>query len=64
MSAGKKQHVSSCAMQAAHDTVSSRGDLGRRFSSRAAVAEQLPGGALGANLGRPPSFVRAVIPFQ
>src|SRR6516165_3012306 len=64
MSAGKKQHVSFLSAQAAHDTVSPRDDLGRRFPSRAAVAEQLPVGAFSANLGRPPSLILAVIPFK
>src|SRR5262245_20367107 len=64
MSAGEQQHVSTHSPQAAHGPVSPGDDLGRRFPSRAAVAEQLPVGALCPNLGRPPSLILAVVPFQ
>src|SRR5262245_7547393 len=64
MSAGEQQHVSTHSPQAAHGPVSPGDDLGRRFPSRAAVAEQLPVGALCPNIGRPPSLILAVVPFQ
>src|SRR6516162_2496396 len=64
MVAGKQQHVSLDRAEPAHSAVSPGGDLGRRFPARAAVAEQVPVGALSADLGRPASLVLAVIPFQ
>ncbi len=50
--------------QAAYHTVGSLGDLGRHFTSRAAVAEKLPIRALRTDLDSTKAFISAVIPFQ
>jgi hypothetical protein len=44
--------------------VSARGDLVRRFSTRAAVGEEIPIRAFDLDLGGPAAFVVAVVPFE
>src|SRR4029453_13744575 len=64
MAAGKKQHVPVNRAQAAHYPVGPRTDLIGGFSSGATVAEQLPTGTLGKDLGRATAFIFAVVPFK
>src|SRR5439155_25823917 len=60
----EEQHVPSDCPHPAYHPVGPRSDLVRRLPSRTAVAEQLPVGALGANVGARATLVRAVVPFQ
>src|SRR5437016_10339624 len=62
-SAGEYGHISRNGAHPPDDPVGSRAYLLRGFSSRAAVAEQLPIRALGVDLGGAPPFILAVIPF-
>src|SRR5437667_2134916 len=64
MSAGKKQNISSHRAPAAHDAISPRSDLLRRFAARAAVAEQLPVRTFSQDVNREAAFVLAIIPFD
>src|SRR5262249_1595024 len=61
VAAGEQQHVALDRAQTAHGAVSPRGNLGRRFPPRAAVAKQLPVRALGAYLGCAPALIRTVV---
>src|SRR6516162_3604440 len=45
-------------------TQSARAHLVGRFTSRTTVAEQLPGGTLGMNLGCAKTLILAVVPFE
>src|SRR5262245_53188610 len=63
VSAGEEQHVTSDGPHTLRHPIGPRSDLIRRFPSWAAVAEQLPAGALDVDLGAGAAFVRAVVPF-
>ena len=64
MPAGKKQHVSVYGMHPADNLISPRAHLVGRFTSGAAVAEQLPIRAYRMDLGRAATFILAVVPFE
>ena len=64
MPARKEQHVPPDCAHPAYHPVGPRSDLVRRLPSRAAVAEQLPVRALGADVGAGPTLIRAVVPFE
>jgi hypothetical protein len=60
----KKENIALNRAQPTHHAVGPGPDLIRRFSSRAAVAEQLPIGAILENLDRTATLILAVVPFQ
>src|SRR6266540_7570192 len=62
MPARKEQHVASDCPHPAYHSVGPRSDLVRRLPFRAAVAEQLPVGAFGEDVGAGATFIRAVVP--
>src|SRR6266403_6065563 len=64
MAARKKQHIALDRAQPAHDTISTRAHLGRRFPSRATVPEQLPVRALHVDLRRAAALIISVVPFE
>src|SRR6516165_3494592 len=64
MPARKKQHVPLYGMQPADNAISPRAHLVRRFTSGAAVAEQLPIRAFRTDLGCAATFILAVVPFE
>src|SRR5208337_2595213 len=64
MAAREKQYIPLDQSEAAQHTVSPRAHLVRRFTSRAAIAEQLPVGPLSADLGRAPALIFPVVPFH
>src|SRR5262245_46328942 len=64
MSTGKKQNVLRRRAQSTRHAVGSRGDLLRRFASRATVKEQAPIRPFSANFGRGAAFVFAVVPLD
>src|SRR4029077_7947311 len=60
----KQQHVPLDTSHSIDHPVCPNGHLIRRFTSRAAVAEQLPFRALSMDLGGAKPLVLAVVPFQ
>src|SRR5438552_876042 len=64
MAARKKQHIALDRAQPAHDTISTRAHLGRRFPSRATVPEQLPVRPFHVDLRRAAALIIAVVPFK
>ena len=64
MAARKKQHVALDRVHPAHDTISTRAHLTRRFPSRATVPEQLPVWALHVDFRRAAALIIAVVPFE
>src|SRR5213076_127584 len=64
VSAREEQGVPVDCPNPAYHPVGPRSDLVRRLPSRAAVAEQPPVGALGADVGAGATFIRAVVPFE
>src|SRR5262245_60265932 len=64
MPARKQQHISLNRSHTAHHAVSPRGDLGRRFTSRTAIAEQLPIGALRLDLSGATALILPVVPLD
>src|SRR5262245_32013014 len=63
MTAGKNQNVPVNGAQAAHHPVGPRAYLIRRFSAGTTVAEQLPTGTFGKDIGRATAFIFTVVPF-
>src|SRR5262245_58904160 len=64
MPAREHQHVALNCAYPGYDAVCSRGHLSRRLAAWAAIAEQLPVGALRLNLRRPPTLVLSVVPLH
>jgi hypothetical protein len=64
MSAGKNQHIPGDCAQAVHNPIGSLGNLLWRFSSRRAVAEELPFRTLCMDLHASSAFIVAVVPFE
>jgi hypothetical protein len=60
----KEENIALNRAQPTHYAVGPGPDLIRRFSSRAAVAEQLPVGAILENLDGTATLILAVVPFQ
>jgi hypothetical protein len=60
----KNQHIPSNPTDSTYHPVRPCGDLIRRFTSRAAVAKQLPSGPLRENIRRAESLILAVVPFD
>ena len=61
---GEDEHVALDRPQAGNDAVGAGADLRHRLAARAAVAEQLPVGALLVDVGGRPAFVGAVVPLE
>src|SRR5262245_58698051 len=61
--AREEQDVSLDRPDPKYNAVGASSDVGGGLSIRAAVAEQLPVGTLGVNLGGSATFVRAVVPL-
>src|SRR5437867_8467606 len=64
MPAREEQDVSPRFPHAAHHAVGPGADLVWRLAARAAVAEELPVGTLGVNLGAGASLILPVVPFD
>src|SRR5258708_11270979 len=64
MSARKDQHIAFDRTHATHNVIGPRANVVRQFSAGAAVAKQLPVGAMCMNLHRSETFVLAVVPFD
>src|SRR6516164_2705053 len=64
MPARKNQYISLNAARPGHHPVSPSGNLLRRFTSRTAVAKQLPVRPLLADLGSGATLVLTVVPFD
>jgi hypothetical protein len=62
--AREDQHIPRSRAYSAYHSVGSGGNLFRSFTARAAIAEQLPSGTLGVNIGSEASFILAVVPFE
>src|SRR5262245_57363530 len=61
---GKNEHVVVDRPQALDDAVGSHAHIGRRFTSRASIMEQLPIRTLLMNVRRAATFVVAIVPFH
>src|SRR5262245_51010985 len=64
MPAREEQHVALLGAHPADHAVGARPDLRRRLAAGTAVAEELPVGALGVDLGRGPALVVAIVPLD
>jgi hypothetical protein len=64
VSTGKQQHISRNRADTLNYTVCPLADLCWRFSSRGAVAEQLPVWTFRKNLGRTQPLILTVVPFH
>ena len=64
MSAGEDQCVAAQSAKAGDDAVGSGADIGHAFTPGAAVAKQVPIGALPADLGRCHPVIIAVVPLD
>ena len=60
----EEDDASAGPFEASHDAVGPDTDRLDRLSARRAVAEQIPARSLGADLGRRPALVGAVVPLQ
>ena len=60
----EEENVPGTTADSIDQAVGARSDVGHGFAVRATVIEQIPRRAFGANLGRPSTFVLAVIPLD
>src|SRR5665648_537518 len=61
---GEDEHVALERTNPGNDTIRARTHLRQRFPAGATLLEQTPARALGPNVRRASSFVRAVVPFH